>query len=136
MVGIHDLTPLDAPPVRGAPRSRRVRCCRAIARNVAGRSLCPGGPPRRARAAAVLRSFALGLGPALLRFLPRPGPCLRPAGRARGDARRQGYAPKCAARRSLTALPAGGPAFTEHFRDSDDEGDASVDNGPTGGLTW
>jgi cytochrome c peroxidase len=27
-------------------------------------------------------------------------------------------------------------AFTEHFRDSDDEGDASVDNGPTGGLTW
>jgi cytochrome c peroxidase len=28
------------------------------------------------------------------------------------------------------------PAFTEHFRDSDDEGDASVDNGPTGGLTW
>ncbi len=28
------------------------------------------------------------------------------------------------------------PAFTEHFFDSDDEGDASVDNGPTGGLTW
>jgi cytochrome c peroxidase len=28
------------------------------------------------------------------------------------------------------------PAFTEHFRDSDDEGDASIDNGPTGGLTW
>jgi cytochrome c peroxidase len=28
------------------------------------------------------------------------------------------------------------PAFTEHYRDSDDEGDASVDNGPTGGLTW
>src|SRR6516164_7793305 len=28
------------------------------------------------------------------------------------------------------------PAFIEHFRDSDDEGDASVDNGPTGGLTW
>jgi cytochrome c peroxidase len=28
------------------------------------------------------------------------------------------------------------PAFTEHFHDSDDEGDASVDNGPTGGLTW
>jgi cytochrome c peroxidase len=26
------------------------------------------------------------------------------------------------------------PAFTEHFRDSDDEGDASVDNIPTGGL--
>jgi cytochrome c peroxidase len=28
------------------------------------------------------------------------------------------------------------PPFTEHFRDSDDEGDASIDNGPTGGLTW
>ncbi len=28
------------------------------------------------------------------------------------------------------------PAFTEHFYESDDEGDASVDNGPTGGLTW
>jgi cytochrome c peroxidase len=28
------------------------------------------------------------------------------------------------------------PTFTEHYRDSDDEGDASVDNGPTGGLTW
>jgi cytochrome c peroxidase len=28
------------------------------------------------------------------------------------------------------------PQFTEHFFDSDDEGDESVDNGPTGGLTW
>jgi cytochrome c peroxidase len=28
------------------------------------------------------------------------------------------------------------PAFTEHFHDSDDEGDESVDAGPTGGLTW
>ena len=28
------------------------------------------------------------------------------------------------------------PQFTEHFYDSDDEGDASIDNGPTGGLTW
>jgi cytochrome c peroxidase len=28
------------------------------------------------------------------------------------------------------------PQFTEHFRDSDDESDASIDNGPTGGLTW
>src|SRR5438552_649921 len=27
-------------------------------------------------------------------------------------------------------------AFTEHFHDSEDEGDESVDNGPTGGLTW
>ncbi len=28
------------------------------------------------------------------------------------------------------------PQFTEHYFDSDDEGDESVDNGPTGGLTW
>jgi cytochrome c peroxidase len=28
------------------------------------------------------------------------------------------------------------PQFTEHFRESDDEGDESIDNGPTGGLTW
>ncbi|MGF6755194.1 cytochrome c peroxidase [Paraburkholderia sp. GAS42] len=28
------------------------------------------------------------------------------------------------------------PAFAEHFHDSEDEGDESVDAGPTGGLTW
>jgi cytochrome c peroxidase len=28
------------------------------------------------------------------------------------------------------------PAFTEHYYDSDEEGDPTVDNGPTGGLTW
>jgi cytochrome c peroxidase len=28
------------------------------------------------------------------------------------------------------------PYFTEHFFDSDDEPNAGVDNGPTGGLTW
>src|SRR5271170_2369091 len=28
------------------------------------------------------------------------------------------------------------PPFTEHFFDSDDAADDSVDNGPTGGLTW
>jgi cytochrome c peroxidase len=28
------------------------------------------------------------------------------------------------------------PPFTEHFFDSDDDADESVDNGPTGGLTW
>jgi cytochrome c peroxidase len=28
------------------------------------------------------------------------------------------------------------PQFTEHFFDSDDAADESVDNGPTGGLTW
>jgi len=28
------------------------------------------------------------------------------------------------------------PAFTEHYFGSDNEGDDSIDNGPTGGLTW
>jgi len=28
------------------------------------------------------------------------------------------------------------PQFTEHYFGSDDEGDDSIDNGPTGGLTW
>lgn len=36
---------------------------------------------------------------------------------------------------SLTYLQAV-PQFTAHFFESDDEGDASVDNGPTGGLMW
>jgi cytochrome c peroxidase len=36
---------------------------------------------------------------------------------------------------SLTYLQAV-PQFTEHYYDSEDEGDASIDNGPTGGLTW
>ncbi len=28
------------------------------------------------------------------------------------------------------------PQFTEHYFESEDDGDPSVDNGPTGGLTW
>ncbi len=28
------------------------------------------------------------------------------------------------------------PPFTEHYFDSEEEGDPSIDNGPTGGLTW
>src|SRR5580700_8840814 len=28
------------------------------------------------------------------------------------------------------------PAFTEHYYESEDEGDPTIDNGPTGGLTW
>ena len=28
------------------------------------------------------------------------------------------------------------PQFTEHYHESEDDGDASVDAGPTGGLTW
>jgi cytochrome c peroxidase len=28
------------------------------------------------------------------------------------------------------------PAYSNHYHDSDEEGDESIDNGPTGGLTW
>ena len=28
------------------------------------------------------------------------------------------------------------PPYTNHFHESDEEGDESIDNGPTGGLTW
>ena len=36
---------------------------------------------------------------------------------------------------ALTYIQAS-PAFAEHFFDNEDEGDESVDNGPSGGLTW
>ncbi len=44
-------------------------------------------------------------------------------------------APGTRAAPSLTYLQAT-PQFTEHYFDNEDEGDESVDNGPTGGLTW
>jgi hypothetical protein len=113
--GGHDVTPPEAPLVRRAPRRRYVWRRRAIARDVACRSLRPGRPPRRPRAAAVLRSLALGVGPVVLRLLPRPRPCLRPAGGARGHARRQGHARERPARRSFTALSAGDPGVHRAF---------------------
>ena len=53
------------------------------------------------------------------------------------QARRQGHhhQPGIRAVPSLKYLQAI-PQFTEHYYESDDEGDDSVDNGPTGGLTW
>ena len=46
-----------------------------------------------------------------------------------------GRQPGLRAAPSLRYLQAA-PAFTEHYFDSEDEGDPTVDNGPTGGLTW
>jgi len=48
---------------------------------------------------------------------------------------RDGRQPGLRAVPSLTYLQAV-PQFTEHFHESEDEADASVDNGPTGGLMW
>ena len=55
----------------------------------------------------------------------------QPVERGGGDMRHVGFR----AVPSLRYLQAD-PQFTEHYYDSDDEGDASVDHGPTGGLTW
>ena len=48
---------------------------------------------------------------------------------------KDGRAPGLRAVPSLRYLQAV-PQFTEHYYDSEDEGDPSIDNGPTGGLTW
>jgi cytochrome c peroxidase len=57
------------------------------------------------------------------------------------DARPVGLGGKDMSEVGLRAIPSlrypqDVPQFAEHFRDSEDEGDASIDNGPTGGLTW
>jgi cytochrome c peroxidase len=58
-------------------------------------------------------------------------PDAAPVERGGADMRRMGFR----AVPSLRYLQAS-PQFTEHYYDSDDDGDASIDNGPTGGLTW
>jgi len=58
-------------------------------------------------------------------------PDAAPVERGGTDLRRMGFR----AVPSLRYLQAT-PQFAEHYYDSDDDGDASVDNGPTGGLTW
>ena len=65
-----------------------------------------------------------------------PAHAFAPAQRAAGAARRrQPRQPGHRAVPSLKYLQAV-PQFTEHFFESEDEADESVDNGPTGGLTW
>ena len=68
--------------------------------------------------------------------------CHDPAGAfgpANADAVQQGGSdlrqPRLRAVPSIKYLQAV-PAFSEHFFDSEDDADESVDNGPTGGLTW
>jgi cytochrome c peroxidase len=55
-----------------------------------------------------------------------------------GAVQRGGTLPALAGHRAVPSLMylQSVPPFTEHFFESDDEGDSSVDNGPTGGLTW
>ncbi|MBS0245796.1 MAG: c-type cytochrome [Proteobacteria bacterium] len=61
-------------------------------------------------------------------FAPNNGLAVQPGGK---DGEQTGFR----AAPSLKYLQAV-PQFTEHYYESDDEGDASIDNGPTGGLTW
>ncbi|KQZ00610.1 cytochrome C peroxidase [Pseudolabrys sp. Root1462] len=61
-------------------------------------------------------------------FAPNNAMAIQPGGK---DGRQTGFR----AAPSLKYLQAA-PQFTEHYYESEDEGDASIDNGPTGGLTW
>ena len=99
--------------------------------------LCARGRAYGARPAAVLRPVPVRLRPDGLRDLPRPRARLRAAQRTARPARRQRPAssPGCApCRRSrICRRCRNSPSI---IFDSEDEGDESVDNGPTGGLTW
>ena len=103
-----------------AARHRRGVDCRARAR--CRRRGCPGRPrstsapfERRPSAAAltslgrvaVLGEGAVGVGPDVLRVVPRPGACLRAARRRRGAARRRRRQGERRSRRAVAALPAG-----------------------------
>jgi len=68
--------------------------------------------------------------------MPRSGICLRATERPVRAARRKRPSPAWDTRRAVPPVPAGDPQFAEHFFGSDDTGDDSVDDGPTGGLTW
>ena len=61
-------------------------------------------------------------------FAPSNAMAIQPGGK---DGRETGFR----AAPSLKYLQAV-PQFSEHYYESEDEGDASIDNGPTGGLTW
>ncbi|MBS0533162.1 MAG: c-type cytochrome [Proteobacteria bacterium] len=61
-------------------------------------------------------------------FAPSNAMAIQPGGK---DGRQTGFR----AAPSLKYLQAV-PQFSEHYYESEDEGDASIDNGPTGGLTW
>ena len=120
--------------VRGLLRRRRT--CRRYCADPQ-RSLCARGAARGAGRETVLRSLAFGIRPDVLRHLPRSAAraSVRPTALAVQFGGKDMQQPGCERCRSLKYLQAV-PQFTEHYFESDDEGDDSVDNGPTGGLTW
>ena len=101
------------------------------------RSLCARGAARGARPRIVCRPVAVGVRPDGLRHLPRSAPRFRsrPTRSPSSAAARTCASRACARCRRSRYLQAV-PQFTEHYYESEDEGDDSIDNGPTGGLTW
>jgi cytochrome c peroxidase len=135
--------------VLAAPAAIALLCCAAAASNPSGPGPLPWGAdppagPARARAAALA---ALGR-----QLFVDPGlsgsgrvscaTCHDPANHfapSNDRSVQMGGAgldqPGTRASPSLT-YGAGSPFFTEHYYESEDEGDESLDQGPTGGRTW
>ena len=112
-----------APPVRAEPLTRPEAYARAAALHDLGKrlffdsSLSASGK----MACATCHDPKHGFGPANALDVQLGGKDMRQPG--------------LRATPSLTYIQAV-PQFTAHYYEADDEGDASVDNGPTGGLTW
>ncbi|WP_395664996.1 cytochrome-c peroxidase [Methylocella sp.] len=118
---------LDAPAYPRAlhpgPMSRAAARARAADLTALGRELFfdPGLSASGAMACATCHDPARGFGPPGAGPVASGGPSLDRAGTRAVPALRY-----------LQATP----AFTAHYFESDEEGDESVDGGPTGGLTW
>lgn len=105
------------------PMTRAEAFARAAALTEIGRAMFfdPGLSASGAQSCASCHDPARAFGPAEASPVVLGGPALdRPGVRA------------VPSLRYLQAVP----QFTEHYFDSEDEADESIDNGPTGGLTW
>ncbi|MDX8502055.1 cytochrome-c peroxidase [Mesorhizobium sp. VK4C] len=126
LAGIAILWPVDSLPAgstRPGPMSRAEAFARAEALTALGRKMFfdPSLSASGRQACSSCHDPNHAFGPASAAPVEMGGPSLDQPG--------------LRAVPSLRYLQAA-PAFTEHFYDSEDEGDESVDNGPTGGLTW
>ncbi len=119
------------------PALARVSARPATAGLDSSASLCARGAARGTWAGVVLRSFAVRpragwpARPATTRRMLSARPMRSPCNSAARTCGSPAFAP---CRRSNICRSV--PQFTEHYFESDDEGDESIDNGPTGGLTW
>lgn len=115
--------PLGPMPAAAQPMSRAEAARRAAALGALGKALFSdprlSGSGRLACASCHSPDHAFG------------PPNARPVQLGGGDLRQPGVR-AVPSLRYLQAVP----QFTEHFFESEDEADGSIDNGPTGGLTW